>query len=184
LHALTSQIVGSYTKPHWLVHPQLVRGVEGKFWRPEPAVLAEAQDDAALLAIYEQERAGMDLVTDGEARRGSYDRHFLTQPVGIDSSRLERVGVGGPIRGDERAAAGTRTGRNIPPSPRWARRSSGRSAGNAPRRRRKHASPANMRAGPVKAVVIGPLTLSRSLADHHYGSEEALVAGAGRGAEP
>jgi 5-methyltetrahydropteroyltriglutamate--homocysteine methyltransferase len=56
LGPLTTQIVGSYTKPHWLARHAKMRTLDGSWWRPEPEVLAAAQTDAALLSIYEQER--------------------------------------------------------------------------------------------------------------------------------
>ena len=67
LRPLSAQIVGSYAKPHWLARHERMRAHDDSFWRPEPEVLREARQDAARLAIYEQERAGLDIVTDGEA---------------------------------------------------------------------------------------------------------------------
>src|SRR5262245_51876286 len=95
LQPLTAQIVGSYAKPHWLAHHQRIRAIDGSFWRPDVAVLQEARADAALLAIYEQERAGLDLVTDGEQQRAVYDRHFFTALSGIDTQQLLPVSMGG-----------------------------------------------------------------------------------------
>lgn len=174
LHPLTSQLVGSYAKPLWLVDPQRVRGVDNAWWRPAPDVLGDAQDDAVRLAIYEQERAGMDLVTDGEERRGSYDRHFLPVLSGLDIDRLERVALVGPSEvstvtrrneGWEEYTAVTSMGPAVVGPIRWQRPA----AADEVRYAVAHAT------GPVKATVIGPLTLSRSLADHQYGSEEALI---------
>ncbi len=83
-------VVGSYPQPRWLVdHAALearvvprVRAPE--IWRVPPACLAEAQDDATLLAIRDQERAGIDTITDGEIRRESYSNRFGTSLDGID----------------------------------------------------------------------------------------------------
>src|ERR1700731_3453386 len=91
LHPLTSQIVGSYAKPHWLARHQRLRALDGSPWRPEPEVLQEAKRDAARLAIYEQERVGLDLVTDGEAQRATYDRAFLAALSGIDLQHTDIV---------------------------------------------------------------------------------------------
>src|SRR5436309_8908612 len=83
-------LVGSYPQPEWLIDrgklagrfPPRVRAKE--LWRvPEP-YLAEAQDDATLLAIRAQERAGLDIITDGEMRRESYSNRFATALEGID----------------------------------------------------------------------------------------------------
>lgn len=83
---LTTQIVGSYVKPHWLANHARVHDLDGNWWRPQADFLDDACDDATLLAIYEQERAGLDIVTDGEIRRVHYDRHFL---VGLGGVSLE-----------------------------------------------------------------------------------------------
>lgn len=53
-------------------------------WRVAPELLEPAQDDASLIAIRDQERAGLDLITDGEARRESYSNRFATALEGID----------------------------------------------------------------------------------------------------
>ena len=83
-------IVGSFPQPDWLIDraklagrfPPRVRAQE--LWRiPEP-FLAEAQDDATLVAIRAQEEIGIDIVTDGEIRRESYSNRFATALEGID----------------------------------------------------------------------------------------------------
>lgn len=174
LHPLTSQIVGSYAKPHWLAHHQRMRALDGSFWRPDPAVAQDAREDAARLAIYEQERAGLDLVTDGEQQRAAYDRHFLQALSGIDASRPAPVGIAGPSevtsapRRDaelqEYSALGA-VGPVVVGPIRWERSAAADELAFA----------RALATRPVKATVIGPLTLSRSLADTHYGSEDALV---------
>src|SRR6267142_3267722 len=89
-------LVGSYPQPEWLIDREKLAGrfpprVRAKeLWRvPEPR-LAEAQDDATLLAIRAQEQAGLDIVTDGETRRESYSNRFATALEGID---LDNPGV-------------------------------------------------------------------------------------------
>src|SRR5580692_29413 len=85
-----TSLVGSYPQPDWLIDrgrlrdrfPPRVRARE--LWRVEPAYLEEAQQDATLLAIREQERAGLDILTDGEIRRESYSNRFATALEGID----------------------------------------------------------------------------------------------------
>ena len=100
-------LVGSYPQPEWLIDrsklagrfPPRVRVRE--IWRiPEP-YLAEAQDDATLLAIEAQEEAGIDIVTDGEMRRESYSNRFATALAGIDidnpGTALDRSGHPNPV---------------------------------------------------------------------------------------
>jgi 5-methyltetrahydropteroyltriglutamate--homocysteine methyltransferase len=112
---LPTTLVGSYPQPDWLIDrgkllkqmPPRVRARE--LWRVDPALLEQAQDDATLLAIRDQERAGLDIVTDGEMRRESYSNRFATALDGIDidnpGSTIGRSGkatavprVIGPIR--------------------------------------------------------------------------------------
>lgn len=104
LEPLSTQIVGSYVKPHWLARHEKMGTFDGSWWRPDAAVLDEARRDAALLSICEQERAGLDLVTDGEAFRAAYDRHFIAALDGIDVELLDDRSLPdetGAIRRDE-----------------------------------------------------------------------------------
>lgn len=100
-------LVGSYPQPEWLIDraklagrfPPRVRAKE--LWRiPEP-LLAEAQNDATLLAIRIQEDVGLDIVTDGEIRRESYSNRFATALDGIDidnpGTALDRSGHSNPV---------------------------------------------------------------------------------------
>lgn len=89
---LPTTVVGSYPQPDWLVDRALLRTIVPRvrvheLWRvPEP-YLAQAQDDATLLAIRDMERAGIDIITDGEMRRESYSNRFATALDGIDNDR-------------------------------------------------------------------------------------------------
>jgi 5-methyltetrahydropteroyltriglutamate--homocysteine methyltransferase len=93
--ALLTTVVGSYPQPDWLVDRALLsKGVprvrQREIWRvPEPW-LEQAQDDATILAIREMERAGIDIVSDGEIRRESYSNRFATALDGVD---VETPGV-------------------------------------------------------------------------------------------
>src|SRR3977135_222634 len=86
---LPTTLVGSYAQPDWLIDrpklagrfPPRVRAKE--LWRVAPEFLDAAQDDATLLAIRDQERAGLDIITDGEMRRESYSNRF---PTALDRS--------------------------------------------------------------------------------------------------
>jgi 5-methyltetrahydropteroyltriglutamate--homocysteine methyltransferase len=84
-----TEIVGSFAQPDWLIDRAALAGkvprVRAKeLWRPPSQFLAQAQDDATLLAIRAQEDAGLDILTDGEIRRESYSNHFATALVGLD----------------------------------------------------------------------------------------------------
>lgn len=100
-------LVGSYPQPDWLIDrpklagrfPPRVRARE--LWKIPPADLAEAQNDATLVAIKAQEDAGLDIVSDGEIRRESYSNHFATALDGIDldnpGTALDRSGHPNPV---------------------------------------------------------------------------------------
>ena len=100
-------LVGSYPQPEWLIDrkklagrfPPRVRARE--LWRVPRHYLAEAQDDATLLAIRAQEQAGLDIVTDGEIRRESYSNRFATALEGVDidnpGTALDRSGHPNPV---------------------------------------------------------------------------------------
>jgi 5-methyltetrahydropteroyltriglutamate--homocysteine methyltransferase len=86
---LPTTVVGSYPQPAWLVdHALLAQGVPRtrlrELWRVAPEQLQAAQDDATKLAIQEMERAGIDIITDGEIRRESYSNRFANSLDGID----------------------------------------------------------------------------------------------------
>jgi 5-methyltetrahydropteroyltriglutamate--homocysteine methyltransferase len=100
-------LVGSYPQPEWLIDRQKLAGrfpprVRAReLWRVPEAYLAEAQDDATLLAIRAQEQAGLDIITDGEIRRESYSNRFATALEGVDidnpGSALDRSGHPNPV---------------------------------------------------------------------------------------
>ena len=104
---LPTSLVGSYPQPDWLIDrerlagrfPPRVRAAE--LWRVAPEWLEQAQDDATLLAIRDQERAGLDIVTDGEMRRESYSNRFATALDGVDLDNpgvaLDRSGHPNPV---------------------------------------------------------------------------------------
>ena len=112
---LPTTVVGSYVQPEWLVDrnnlkgrlPPRIRAHE--IWRVDPEFLESAQNDATLLAIHDMERAGIDIVTDGEVRRESYSNSVATALGGVDTkypgTAIDRTGnpnpvprISGPIR--------------------------------------------------------------------------------------
>src|SRR6201998_3500385 len=87
---LPTTLVGSYPQPDWLIDREMLAGRlparvrSSAMGRVAPEWLAQAQDDATLVAIRDQERAGIDIVTDGEIRRESYSNRFATALDGVD----------------------------------------------------------------------------------------------------
>jgi 5-methyltetrahydropteroyltriglutamate--homocysteine methyltransferase len=100
-------LVGSYPQPEWLIDRELLAGrfpprVRAReLWRIPETYLAEAQDDATIMAIKAQEDAGLDIITDGEIRRESYSNRFATALNGIDLDNpgmaLDRSGHPNPV---------------------------------------------------------------------------------------
>jgi 5-methyltetrahydropteroyltriglutamate--homocysteine methyltransferase len=105
--ALVTTVVGSYPQPSWLIDrkrlgerlPPRVRARE--LWLIPEQFLEEAQDDATRLAVQDMERAGVDVVTDGEMRRESYSNRFATSLDGVDLDdpgvALDRTGHESPV---------------------------------------------------------------------------------------
>ncbi len=87
---LPTSLVGSYPQPEWLIDRKALAGrfpprtPTPSLWRVAPELLEQAQDDAVILAIRDQERAGIDIVTDGEVRRESYSNRFANALEGVD----------------------------------------------------------------------------------------------------
>jgi 5-methyltetrahydropteroyltriglutamate--homocysteine methyltransferase len=150
---LATQLVGSYTKPNWLLRKGTLGG---ESWAAAPEVLAEAQDDTVRLAVYEQERAGLDLLSDGEGRRLNFARHFSMAWRGVDA---ERLGTLTNVRGHT-AQYPRVVGPLEWPGPQ-----------TVDDLRRLKA----LTDRPVKVTVVGPLTAAARLVDEHYRDPEALV---------
>jgi 5-methyltetrahydropteroyltriglutamate--homocysteine methyltransferase len=158
---LPTSLVGSYPQPEWLIDrarlsKQVPRARADDLWLVAPDKLEAAQDDATILAIHEQERAGLDIITDGEQRRESYSNRFATALGGIDADRpgttLNRNGKPIPV---PRVVAPIRRMRPIEVRDlKLLRASTGRT---------------------VKATVPGPFTLSKQAQDDFYGDTEALA---------
>jgi 5-methyltetrahydropteroyltriglutamate--homocysteine methyltransferase len=104
---IPTSLVGSYAQPDWLIDRERLRGRfpprvrATELWRIDERYLEEAQDDATVLAIADQERAGLDIVTDGEMRRESYSNRFATALEGVDidnpGTALDRSGHPNPV---------------------------------------------------------------------------------------
>jgi 5-methyltetrahydropteroyltriglutamate--homocysteine methyltransferase len=149
---LETTIAGSLPKPEWLAPPNTLWAP----WRLEGRALEEGKRDAVLLALREQEQAGIDIVTDGEQSRRHFVWGFVEQIDGIDFSRMVTIGiradryqatvptVTGPVR-----RRGSIHGDDV----RWAR-------ANTTRR--------------LKLTMPGPMTIVDTIHDGHYGSRAKL----------
>ncbi|WBV45480.1 5-methyltetrahydropteroyltriglutamate--homocysteine methyltransferase [Pseudoroseomonas cervicalis] len=159
---LPTTVVGSYPQPDWLVDravlaQNLVPRVRMKqMWRVAEDALEQAQDDATLVAIRDMERAGIDIVTDGEIRRESYSNRFALALDGVD--------LDNPARTMGRAGKETLVPRVIGPIRRREAvelRDVEFLVANTDRR--------------TKITLPGPFTLSQQAADEHYRDEEAMA---------
>ena len=160
---LPTTLVGSYPQPDWLIDRQRLNTVVvprvrfRDFWRIPAEFLEQAQDDATVLAIRDQERAGIDIVTDGEMRRESYSNRFATALEGVDI--------------DNPGQAPTRTPGRTQPVPRI--------VGPVRRRQAIEARDARfLRANTSQAIKItlpGPFTMSMQTQDDYYKDEVALA---------
>src|SRR5579863_4444294 len=158
---LPTSLVGSYPQPDWLIDRarlarQVPRARADDLWLPVAERLEAAQDDATILAIRDQELAGLDVITDGEQRRASYSNRFATALDGIDA--------------DNPGTAISRNGKPIP-VPRVV----------GPIRRTRPVElrdlavlRANTRRA-VKVTVPGPFTMSKQAQDEFYRDGEALA---------
>jgi len=166
---LATQLVGSYTKPGWLIRHHRVTSPAADFWRPDPEALAEAHDDATRLAIADQERAGLDVITDGEERRQRFDSYFF-KFGGIDGEQLARWSMHNrdmsfvDLAPDVKARLEQAVTQRVIGEITWP----GPMALDDLRFLKRHTR------RPVKMTVIGPLTAAARLANEFYPDEEAL----------
>ncbi len=159
---LPTTVVGSYVQPEWLVDrdnlkgrlPPRVRALE--MWRVAPEFLEQAQNDATLLAIRDMERAGVDIISDGEARRESYSNRVATALGGIDidnpGTAIARTGHPNPV---PRIAGPIRRERPIEVDDVKFLRA------NTDRR--------------IKITLPGPFTMTQQAQNDHYDTDEAAA---------
>jgi 5-methyltetrahydropteroyltriglutamate--homocysteine methyltransferase len=104
---IATTLIGSYPQPDWLIDRQMLgsrlppRVRAREIWRVADPYLEQAQDDATVLALHAMERAGLDVVSDGEMRRESYSNRFATALEGVDADHpgtaLDRTGHPNPV---------------------------------------------------------------------------------------
>ena len=159
---LLTAVVGSYPQPDWLIDRALLTKMMAprvrvhEVWRIPPERLEQAQDDATIVAIRDQERAGVDIITDGEIRRESYSNRFANALDGV-----ERVRVGEIVG---------RTGAKIPVP-----------IVSGPIKRRAPVEVRDvkfLRANTdrtIKITLPGPFTMAQQAVNEHYKDEESVA---------
>ena len=161
MHLLPTTVVGSYPQPDWLVNRKLLSKVVPRtrmreIWRLPEEFLEQAQDDATVLAIRDIERAGIDIITDGEIRRESYSNRFATALEGMDHDNPGQV---------------TSRAGNVTPVPRVVGRI----------RRSRAVEVRDMQflrantALPAKITLPGPFTLVQQAKNEFYKDDEELA---------
>ena len=160
---LPTTLVGSYPQPDWLIdRKRLVEMVPPRarareLWRVDEPWLEQAQDDATILAIREQERAGIDIISDGEMRRESYSNRFATSLEGMDSEHPGQVPSRTPGRIQIVPRVVGKIRRRTPVQVRdveFLRANTDRQ---------------------IKITIPGPFTMTQQLLDEYYGDETALA---------
>jgi 5-methyltetrahydropteroyltriglutamate--homocysteine methyltransferase len=158
---IETTVVGSYPQPNWLIDraklgSKVPRVRAPEIWRIDERFLEEAQDDATLVAISDMERAGIDIISDGEMRRESYSNRFATALDGVDiahpGTTINRTGarsvvprIAGPIRRTQAVEV-----RDV----QFLRRNTGKR---------------------IKITLPGPFTMAQQAQDDYYRDEEALA---------
>jgi 5-methyltetrahydropteroyltriglutamate--homocysteine methyltransferase len=160
-HLLPTTVVGSYPQPDWLLNRAMLsksvaRVRMQELWQIPEAHLEEAQDDATIVAIRNMERAGIDIVTDGEIRRESYSNRFATALDGIDTDNpaivTSQSGMQTPV---PRVVGDIKRSRPIElRDMEFLRRNTDRAA---------------------KITLPGPFTMSQQAKNEHYKDEEEMA---------
>jgi 5-methyltetrahydropteroyltriglutamate--homocysteine methyltransferase len=160
-HLLPTTVVGSYPQPDWLLNRAMLsksvaRVRMQELWQIPEAHLEEAQDDATIVAIRDMERAGIDIVTDGEIRRESYSNRFATALDGIDTDNpaiiTSQSGMQTPV---PRVVGDIKRSRPIElRDMEFLRRNTDRAA---------------------KITLPGPFTMSQQAKNEHYKDEEEMA---------
>jgi 5-methyltetrahydropteroyltriglutamate--homocysteine methyltransferase len=159
---MPTTVVGSLPQPDWLVDKEMLLSSKpprvrlASVWRVGEPYLEEAQDDATCLAVREQERIGLDIVSDGEIRRESYFNRFATALAGIDIDNPAEV-------------EGRNKTRQIVP------RVVGEVRRSKPVQVRDVTYLRAITDRPIKITMPGPFTMMRLAKDEHYGDRRALL---------
>ena len=155
--------VGSYPQPDWLIDRKTLmsgpvpRTRRSELWQVAPELLEQAQDDATLVAIRDMERAGLDIITDGEMRRESYSNRFATALEGIDNDNPALIP-------QQQAGRSTAVPRVVAPI-RW----------TGPVEVRDVEFLRANTSAKIKITLPGPFTMAQQVVDEHYKDLEAMT---------
>lgn len=159
---IRTALVGSYAQPDWLIDRAALgsrlpaRVPKNDLWRVATEHLEEAKNDAVLSVLADQERAGVDIVTDGEVRRESYSAPFANGLEGVARDRVATL-VGRAGKANEVPLVVSELRRTRPihvDDVRFLRAHTDRT---------------------LKVTLPGPFTLSQLALSEHHASQEALA---------
>jgi 5-methyltetrahydropteroyltriglutamate--homocysteine methyltransferase len=176
-----TQLVGSWSKPKWLCNHDMFFAPENTWWRVGEEHRAEAHDDSTLLAIRDQEAAGLTYITDGEQRRQTFSGYFNVLG-GIDNInrtpyQVQMGDIGDALTMKSRPTLASASDPKKPvftiPTVNAPITWNGPMLGSDFAFLRKHTSQL------AKATVIGPCSLAVRVADAHYGSTANLACAIG-----
>mgnify|MGYP001172230485 CR=1 FL=1 len=159
---LPTSLVGSYAQPDWLIDKSRLgqclppRVILHELWRVSKSNLVEAQNDATVVALNDQHRAGVDIVTDGEMRRESYSNRFANALDGIDI--------------DNPGEAIDRTGKTVPVP-----RVTGKVSRREPVEVRFVEFLKSHTDKPIKLTLPGPFTMSQQAQNDFYADDAELA---------
>lgn len=159
---LATTLVGSYPQPEWLIDRGALESESPPrirlrtLWRVPEEILEQAQDDATILAIRDMERAGIDIISDGEVRRESYSNRFATALEGVDIDNPGTVlgRTGDPILVPRVVGAVRRTRAVQVRDVEFLRRNTGKR---------------------IKVTIPGPFTMTQQAQNDYYADDEALA---------
>lgn len=149
---LPTSTAGSLPKPSWLAQPETLWSP----WRLQGDVLPEGKQDALRVALHDQQRAGIDIVSDGEQTRQHFVTTFIEHLSGVDFEKRETV----RIRNRYDASVPTVVGAVSRPKSVFVEDA---------------AFLRSQTDQPIKWALPGPMTMIDTLYDAHYQSREKLA---------
>ena len=149
---LPTSTAGSLPKPSWLAEPETLWSA----WKLQGAELVDARQDALSLSLHEQQRAGIDIVSDGEQSRQHFVTTFIEHLSGVDFEQRKTVTIRDRYEASVPSVVGP-VARERPvfvDDARFLRQQTDR---------------------PLKWALPGPMTMVDTLYDGHYKSREKLA---------
>ncbi|MBF0852275.1 methionine synthase [Gluconobacter sp. R75690] len=149
---LPTSTAGSLPKPSWLAKPETLWSP----WKLQGEELVEGKQDALRLTLDDQDRAGIDIVSDGEQTRQHFVTTFIEHLGGVDFENRQTV----KIRNRYDASVPSVVGAVTREKPVFVEDAKYLRA---------------LTKKPIKWALPGPMTMIDTLYDGHYKSREKLA---------